>query len=72
MRIILVISLFSFFFSHALNSWLPEILADTGQSDDAAGYLAAISVTVGIGGSLTIARLVPTSRRAVRWRRSSP
>ena len=65
MRIILVISLFSFFFSHALNSWLPEILTDTGQSDNAAGYLAAISVTVGILGSLTIARLVPTSRRAV-------
>lgn len=63
MRRILTISLFSFFFSHALNNWLPEILTDTGQGDDAAGYLSAISVTVGILGSLTIARLVPTQRR---------
>lgn len=63
MRRILTISLFSFFFSHALNNWLPEILTDTGQSDDAAGYLSAVSVTVGILGSLTIARLVPTHRR---------
>jgi len=63
MRRILTISLFSFFFSHALNNWLPEILTDTGQSDDAAGYLSAISVTVGIAGSLTIARLVPNHRR---------
>lgn len=63
MRRILLISLFSFFLSHALNNWLPEILTDTGQSDNAAGYLAAVSVTVGILGSLTIARLVPTNRR---------
>jgi cyanate permease len=63
MRIILVIGMFSFFFSHALSNWLPEILSDTGQSDNAAGYLSAISVTVGILGSLTIARLVPNLRR---------
>lgn len=63
MQIILIISLFSFFFSHALSNWLPEILADSGQSDNAAGYLAAISVTVGILGSLTISRLVPNARR---------
>jgi len=63
MQIILGISLFSFFFSHALSNWLPEILTDTGQSDDAAGYLAAISVTMGIIGALTISRLVPTWRR---------
>ena len=63
MRTILAITLFSFFFSHALSNWLPEILADTGQSDNAAGYLSAISVTVGIVGSLSIARLVPSRRR---------
>ena len=63
MRTILTISVFSFFFSHALSNWLPEILTDTGQTDNAAGYLAAISVTVGILGSLTIARLVPSHRR---------
>jgi len=63
MRTILAITLFSFFFSHALSNWLPEILADSGQSDNAAGYLSAISVTVGIVGSLSIARLVPSPRR---------
>ena len=63
MRTILAITLFSFFFSHALSNWLPEILADTGRSDNAAGYLSAISVTVGIVGSLSIARLVPSRRR---------
>jgi len=63
MRTILAITLFSFFFSHALSNWLPEILADTGQSDNAAGYLSAISVTVGIVGSLSIARLVPSRHR---------
>ncbi len=63
MQWILATSLFSFFFSHALSNWLPEILTDTGRSDNAAGYLAAISVTVGILGSLTIARLAPADRR---------
>jgi len=65
MQFILVISLFSFFFSHGLSNWLPEMLTAAGQSDNAAGYLAAISTTVGIAGSLTIARLVPAARRAV-------
>ena len=64
MRWILLISLFSFFFSHGLSNWLPEILADTGQSNNAAGYLSAVSVTVGITGSLTISRLVPNRHRA--------
>ena len=64
MRLILLISVCSFFLSHSLTAWLPEILADSGQSDNAAGYLAAISVTVGIVGALTIARLTPNNRRA--------
>ena len=63
-RFILATSLFSFFFSHALNAWLPEILTDTGISENGAGYLAALSVTVGITGSLLISRLVPGSTRA--------
>lgn len=63
MRWILVISLLAFFFSHAYNSWLPEVLAETGSSDNVAGYLAALSITVGILGSLTISRLVPSHRR---------
>jgi len=63
MRRILTISLFSFFFAHALSNWLPEILSDNGQSDNRSGYLAALSVTVGIAGALVIARLVPSHRR---------
>lgn len=63
MRWILFMSLFVFFFSHALNAWLPEVLTDIGQSDNNAGYLAALSATVGIAGSLSIARLVATAHR---------
>lgn len=63
-RWILFVSLFVFFFAHALSNWLPEILTGTGQSDDNAGYLAAMGTTVAILGSLTIARLVPTARRS--------
>lgn len=60
---ILLIGLLSFFFAHALSNWLPEILTDSGQSDNAAGYLSAISVICGIAGGLTLARLVPNERR---------
>lgn len=63
MRWILTISLLSFFFSHAYNNWLPEVLAEAGRSDNVAGYLSALSITIGIMGSLTIARLVPTHQR---------
>lgn len=64
MRRILLISLLSFFFSHAYNNWLPEVLAEAGNSDNVAGYLSALSITVGILGSLTIARLVPSRLRS--------
>jgi len=64
LRWILVMSVFVFFFSHGLNSWLPEILTDSGQSDNAAGYLAAMSVIAGITGALTISRWVRASVRA--------
>lgn len=63
-RSILLVSLLSFFFSHAFNSWLPEVLADAGRSDNAAGYLAALSTIVGILGSLVIARAVPSRVRS--------
>jgi len=60
---VLAISLFSFFFSHGLSNWLPTLLEESGRSDAAAGYLAALSVSVGIAGSLFIARLVPSHLR---------
>lgn len=63
MRWILGISLFSFAFGHGLNGWLPEILAEAGLGDDAAGYVAGASTLVGILGALTIARSIPA-----RWR----
>lgn len=62
-RAILGICLFSFFYSHAVTAWLPEILTDAGRSDNGAGYLAALSTTSGIAGALMIARLVPEQRR---------
>lgn len=61
---VLAVSLFAFLISHGLSNWLPEILTDLGQSDNAAGFLAAMSITAGIGGSLAIARLAPSNHRA--------
>lgn len=62
-RWILFIAVFSFAFSHGANGWLPELLADAGIGDDAAGYLTAASTMLGIVGSLTVARLVPAEKR---------
>lgn len=62
-RVILLIGLLHFLFSHALSAWLPEILTDSGLSDTSAGYVAALSTAVGIAGSISLPRLVPRSRR---------
>jgi len=62
-RLILFVGLLHFLFSHALSAWLPEILTDGGLSESSAGYVAAVSTTVGISGSILIPRLV---RRGAR------
>ncbi len=52
-----------FFFNHALNNWLPEILRAGGMDAVRAGHWAAIPTAVGIIGALTIPRLATGSRR---------
>lgn len=52
-----------FFFNHALNNWLPEILRAGGMDAVRAGHWAAIPTGVGIIGALTIPRLATGSRR---------
>lgn len=62
-RLILMLAIGIFFFNHALNNWLPEILRDRGFGAAAAGILAAIPTVVGIAGALVIPRFATPPRR---------
>ena len=62
-RIVLAMAMGAFFFNHALNNWLPEILRSGGMNATAAGYWASIPTAVGIAGALAIPRLAVGSRR---------
>ena len=62
-QLVLMMSMGVFFFNHALNNWLPEILRSGGMSATAAGYWASIPTAVGILGALAIPRLAVPSRR---------
>ncbi|MBM3526267.1 MAG: MFS transporter [Alphaproteobacteria bacterium] len=62
-RILLVMSVGIFMFSHGLGSWLPELLRADGMSATQAGYWATIPTIVGIAGSLMIPRLATPERR---------
>ncbi|MDH3715801.1 MAG: MFS transporter [Gammaproteobacteria bacterium] len=62
-RIVLLMSIGIFFFNHALNNWLPEILRVAGMDVVRAGLWASIPTAVGIVASLIIPRLAIPSRR---------
>ena len=62
-RIVLIMSLFVFFFTHGTNNWMVEILRSGGMTPAAAGYWASIPSLVGVIGSLTIPRLADANRR---------
>ncbi len=62
-QIILLMSIFIFFFSHGLNNWLPEILRSTGMSLTNAGYWAALPTIAGTIGSLIIPKYALPNRR---------
>lgn len=62
-RIIMAISIGIFFFGHAINNWLPEILRSGGMSPAQAGFWAAVPVSVGLLGALAIPRLAVGRRR---------
>jgi cyanate permease len=62
-RTVLYLAVGTFFFSHGLANWLPEILRVGGMDAASAGLWASIPVLVGIGGALTFPRLAIPSRR---------
>ncbi len=62
-RLLLLMSVGTFFFNHTLNNWLPEILRGGGMDAVSAGYWASVPTAVGIAASLTIPRLASPDRR---------
>jgi cyanate permease len=64
-QLVLAMAVGVFFVNHGLNNWLPEILASKGLSASEAGYLASITMIVGIAGSLVIPRLAIPRRRLI-------
>ncbi len=62
-QVVLVVSVGSFLFNHALNNWLPEILQERGMSAAAAGIWATLPIVVGIVASLVIPHMARPSIR---------
>jgi cyanate permease len=62
-RTILVITFGSFFFSHAFNNWLPEILRAGGMTAAEAGFWAILPIVVGMGAILVVPLLAKPRRR---------
>lgn len=63
MRTVLYLAVGTFFFGHALNNWLPEILRVGGMDPATAGLWASIPVFIGIFGALVFPRLAIPERR---------
>jgi cyanate permease len=63
MRTVLYLAIGTFFFGHALNNWLPEILRVGGMDPASAGLWASIPVVIGIAGALIFPRLAIPERR---------
>jgi MFS transporter, CP family, cyanate transporter len=63
LRTILFLAFGTFFFGHALNNWLPEILRFGGMDLASAGLWASLPVVVGIAGALIFPRLAAPRRR---------
>ena len=63
MRTVLYLAIGTFFFGHALNNWLPEILRVGGMDPKSAGLWASIPVVIGMIGALVFPRLAIPERR---------
>jgi MFS transporter, CP family, cyanate transporter len=63
MRTVLYLAVGTFFFGHALNNWLPEILRFGGMDATSAGLWASIPVVIGMVGALIFPRLAVPERR---------
>jgi CP family cyanate transporter-like MFS transporter len=65
-RLILLMGAGMFFFNHALNNWLPEILRTGGMDARSAGFWSAMPIGVGIAAALVIPRFAtPAHRHAI-------
>jgi cyanate permease len=62
-QIVLLMSVGIFFFNHALNNWLPEILRTGGMDAATAGYWASIPTLAGVVGALVIPRFATPARQ---------
>lgn len=62
-QIVLCMGMGTFFFTHGLSNWLPELIRTHGIDQEHAGYWAAIPVAIAIGGALIIPRFATPSWR---------
>jgi len=62
-RLVLVIAIGAFFYSHTISNWLVEILEDSGWSAEAAGYWASLPTLLGILVTLSVPRFAAANRR---------
>lgn len=62
-RIVMLMNIGSFAFTHAFNNWLPELLRHGGMASEAAGYWASIPPLVGIFASPILGRFATPERR---------
>ncbi|WP_419919378.1 CynX/NimT family MFS transporter [Candidatus Poriferisocius sp.] len=62
-RIMLMLAVGMFLYSHSLNGWLPTIIEDQGFSSSVAGYLAGTVIALGIIGALFGPRSIPENDR---------
>jgi cyanate permease len=63
LRVIMLMAFTMFFFIHAMNAWLPEVLRGKGLSLIDAGYWAAVPTIVAIIAALVVTRLALPHRR---------
>lgn len=62
-RLVLVVAIGAFFYSHSLSNWLVEILESAGWESSSAGYWASFPTLLGITGTLLLPRLAAPHRR---------
>lgn len=62
-RLLLLMGTGMFFFNHALNNWLPEVLRSGGMDPKSAGFWASIPTGIGIASALLIPRLATPAHR---------
>jgi cyanate permease len=62
-QLVLVLAFGSFFFSHSMGGWMPDMLQDVGWTERGSSWLAAVGVAFGILSALCIPGRVPEKQR---------